>query len=48
MDNIMQFIGKISEEGLKVNILLDEFLSYVFIWIMPHLRTDSFTRLYYD
>ena len=36
MDNIIQFIGKISEEGLKVNILLDEFLCCVFIWIMPH------------
>ena len=31
MDNIIQFIGKISEEGLKVNILLDEFLCCVFI-----------------
>lgn len=31
MDNIIQFIGKILEEGLKVNILLDEFLCYVFI-----------------
>ena len=36
MDNTIQFIGKISEEGLKVNPLSDEFLCYVFIWIMPH------------
>ena len=31
MDNTIQFIGKISEEGLKVNVLSGEFFCYVFI-----------------
>ena len=46
MDNIIQFLGKISEEGLKVNILSDEFLCYVYANDFVNAKGQAIQKLF--